>query len=471
MKTKDSNELRDNSSENPPLNRVTRRSLPKSNVALLWDESFLWGLMALKALRANGLPFELINSEDIREGRLHSYSMLFVPGGWASNKLKTLGGDGVNGIREFVRNGGSYLGFCGGAGLATLDGMGLLNIKRKPTKERVPSFSGRIYLNIDEHPIWNGLLESSHESRVTSHELKDKKEPENLSLATHRTPLIFHAWWPSQFLVEDSGTKMLAAYGNALPDSFSSDLNTGDVRSTGNWSEFEAVYHINLNPERLLNEPAVIEGTFGNGKVVLSLVHFDTPGDANGTTVLRNLWNYLSGQKPEVRSQKSDEKSPGSGICSLNSEISDLEAAVSELTSLGTRNFLWFWRNPMLLQWRRGIRGLEYCTLYIMIKEIAEILCQTSALPDFRASEPSIRDNLSRIRELLRPFIDKAKRLLVLERLALQNNHITYEKCDDPEIQKLRTDLFSNSKSYGGIFKELIGEIDKLLYLLLKQQG
>ena len=37
--------------------------------------------------------------------------------------------------------GGSYLGFCGGAGLATMDGMGLLNVKRKPTKERVPSLS------------------------------------------------------------------------------------------------------------------------------------------------------------------------------------------------------------------------------------------------------------------------------------------------------------------------------------------
>lgn len=44
--------------------------------------------MAYKALKANGLPFELLRSEDIRKGRLKNYRMLFVPGGWASNKLR-----------------------------------------------------------------------------------------------------------------------------------------------------------------------------------------------------------------------------------------------------------------------------------------------------------------------------------------------------------------------------------------------
>ncbi|MDP2278298.1 MAG: hypothetical protein Q8K51_08755, partial [Nitrospirota bacterium] len=63
--------------------------------AFLWDESFLWGLMAYKALQANGLPFELIRAEDIKKGCLKNYAMLFVPGGWASNKLKPLGDKGI----------------------------------------------------------------------------------------------------------------------------------------------------------------------------------------------------------------------------------------------------------------------------------------------------------------------------------------------------------------------------------------
>jgi hypothetical protein len=453
---------------------VTRHSLLKSKIAFLWDESFLWGLMAYKALKTNRLPFELIRSEDIREGRLHNYAMLFVPGGWASNKLRALGEEGVRGIQEFVRNGGSYLGFCGGAGLATLDGIGLLNIKRRPTKNRVPSFSGKIRLNITEHPLWSGIADP-----------------------------VFHAWWPSQFIADDKNIKILATYGTPLPDSFSSDLNVGDVERNGNWADMENIYRINLDPQRLLNEPAIVEGKAGSGRVILSLIHFDTPDDANGATVLRNLWESLANvsngspitgnekDSNELSVMRNEVKDKDSSLITHHSSlpldsslvthhsllVSELESSVDELISLGIRNFLWFWKNPMLLQWRRGIRGLEYCTLYILIKEIA--FFYTSGLPMGRrprspwvvdqASALSVEDGLRKIKELLIPFIDRAKQLLIMERFAVQNGHITYEKCDDPGIQKIRNELFSNSKSYGGKFKELLDEIDRLLYSLLKQ--
>ncbi len=118
----------------------------------------------------------------------------------------------------------------------------------------------------------------------------------------------------------------------------------------------------------------------------------------------------------------------------------------------------------MFLQWRRGVRGLEYCTLYVMVKEIAKILEREN-------TERRIQNtDLNRIRELLMPFVEKAKQLLILERLAMQNGHITYEKCDDPEIQKIRTDLFSSSKSHGGLFKRLIDRVDALLYTLIRHE-
>ena len=66
------------------------------------------------------------------------------------------------------------------------------------------------------------------------------------------------------------------------------------------------------------------------------------------------------------------------------------------------------------------------------------------------------------------PFIEKAKQLLILERLAMQNGHITYEKCGDPKINDLRAELFGNSKSHGGSFKILIDNIDSFLFKLLK---
>jgi hypothetical protein len=140
----------------------------------------------------------------------------------------------------------------------------------------------------------------------------------------------------------------------------------------------------------------------------------------------------------------------------------ELEWAVEDLIGLGIRNFLWFWRNPMLLQWRRGVRGLEYCTLYVMIKELSAFSGQLSDRD---------REKLQRVKKLLIPFVEKAKQLLILERHTMQNGHITYQRCDDPAIQKLRTELFGDSKSHGGLFKKLIDETDKLLYALIKTEA
>jgi Biotin-protein ligase, N terminal len=414
------------------------------SAAFLWDESFLWGLMSYKALCAGGLAFDLVRSEDIRNKKLKDYSMLYVPGGWASNKIKSLGEEGVSEIRRFIEEGGNYLGFCGGAGLATLDGIGLLHIRRKPTKERVPSFSGRIQVKTSEHEIWKEV----------------PADPESLVPGTGFPSPVFHAWWPSQFVIDGAGIDVLASYGKALPDSFSSDLNVGDASSNGNWAGMEKIYGINLDPARLMGDPAVVEGRCGKGTVVLSLLHFDTPDDRDGQAVLRNLWTYLGG---EIRRNAGDSQAKGVGGPAdeeVVQAVSGLARKVEELISLGARNFLWFWRNPMLLQWRRGVRGLEYCTLYVMVKEIARMV-QAGASANDRAT------GLDSIRILLDRFVDDAMRLLLMERIAMQNGHITYEKCNDPEIGEIRTRLFSNSKSHGGLFKELLDVIDGVLFSLL----
>lgn len=417
------------------------------SAAFLWDESFLWGLMAYKALTSNGLRFDLLTSSDIRDGRLEKYRMLFVPGGWASNKKRSLGEEGVSRIRNFVEEGGNYLGLCGGAGLATSDGLNLLRIRRKPTKNRVPSFSGRIALDLRDHPAWKGLA-----SRV------------------------FNAWWPSQFLVDERKIKVLAVYREALSDSFSSDLNVGDVRSLGKWQELEDVYGINLDPEKLVGDPAVVEGSCGKGRVVLSLIHFDTAGDANGSLVLRNLWDYLAcdvspaaeASSPFVTSPSMARDAgyfsgPVGGVAALTDEI-------GELISFGQRNFLWFWRNPILLQWRRGVRGLEYCTLYVMTKQTSEAIAGLPAqIMDEGDFIAWLSKELDDIREPFRIFVKESKRLLTMERMAMQAGHITYDKCADGQIRELRARLFSETKSHGGLFKEVIDRIDRILFELIKR--
>ncbi len=407
--------------------------------------------MAHKALDACGLACDLIRSGDVRKGKLSDYSLLFVPGGWASNKIKALGSDGIEEIKRFVHGGGAYLGFCGGAGLATMDGIGLVPIKRRPTKDRVPSFSGRIGLNITDHPVWEGLKNS---------ELGTEPAPERINRGN--SPIVFHAWWPSQFVI-DGPVSVLATYAGALPESFSSDVNVGDAAAAGSWPELERLYQINLDPKRLFGEPAVIEGRFGEGKVLLSLIHFDTPEDGNGAKALVNVWRYLGCDRQTVDAARSERPGRQGRGASCHPLLPELESAVGGLIDLGLRNFLWFRRNSMLLQWRRGVRGLEYCTLSVMVNELADLLQINASKREI----PDLDRSLDRIRDLLVPFVAKAQHLLVRERFAMQNSHITYERCDDPEIQMIREELFSRSKSHGGLFKELIDEVDGLLYSAL----
>ncbi len=433
----------------------------KIKAAFLWDESFLWGLMAYDALMKNRLPFDLIRSEDIKNKCIHDYKMLFVPGGWASNKFKALGDEGIEEIKNFIANGGRYLGICGGAGLATLDGIGLLDIKRRPTKDRVPSFSGRIKLKINQHPLWMRLESKTFHTITNSLD----KEP------------IFHAWWPSQFKVDDNNINTLAFYGEALPDAFTSDLCIGDIiYNNGDWHQLESSYGINLNPSRLYGEPAVVEGSYGNGKVILSLIHFDTPDDVAGQLILKTLWEYLLEDnfeyiKPDNYFAPESIHTKHRGKC--QTIINEIFNIVTDLMNFGTRNFLWFKRNTMLYQWRRGIRGLEYCNLYILIKKISEIynLYSTDLRKIVHLDDEFFYHKLLSIRELLLPFCEKAQELLILERIALQNGHITYEKCNDPKIQSIRSELFSTSKSYGGAYKKLINKIDYLLYNLIKSKN
>lgn len=389
-------------------------NMPSDKVAILWDESFLWGLVTYRALRKLSLGFTLVKSEDIRSGRLTKYGALFVPGGWASNKMKALGTEGAERVREFVRKGGIYIGICGGAGLATKECLGLAGIIRRPLLERAPSVSGLIRVRKEAHPIWNGIKGN-----------------------------LFHIWWPSQFVLDDPSLKRLAAFAGATENTFSSDLNAFDVQGELDWSGIENDYGLNLDPARMLNDPLVIEGTYGKGKVFLSLIHFDTPGDRNGAKAFKNIWDYFGLEKSGGRAKMSSSK-----------KDSALLAPLEELHKFGERNFLWFKRG-WIVQWRRGVRGLEYFTLYEMAKALS-------------GGEFENKD-IQNLKGQIEDFTAEARKLLMLERIALQKGEqLSFSRAALSDIQSIRMKLFSNAKSHGGKFKEILDKLDTLLFQKLK---
>ncbi len=401
-----------------------------SQIALLWDESYLWAVMAYRSLKKSSISFKPIRASDIRDNALKQFQLLFVPGGWASNKMKALGDIGIKKIREFIRDGGNYLGFCGGAGLATSEGIGLLRIKRVPTEKRVPSLSGPVLINPMAHPIWSGISSNR-----------------------------FYLWWPSQFLIDEDSVKVLANFEKATAEAYSSDLKVGDIEAFGDWETWEKLYGINLNPEKMKGFPLVIEGNYHKGKIVLSLIHFDTPDDSNSLRIFKNLFEYLSSNH-EV-SQCSKESSMNDK--KLPPQIENLEKLIEDLIKFGERNFLWMWRNNLILKWKRGIRGLEYCTLYVMIKEIIHLI-QIHHCYDLIKNE-----DLGELTQILESFILKAKKTLLLERFQLQRGNLTSLRCEDSELAKLRKELFGTEKRHGGEFKTLIEKVDFLLFSIISQ--
>ncbi len=79
-----------------------------------------------------GFRCQRVRPEDIRAGCLKDYDVLIVPGGSGSKQAENLEVDGREAIRNFVRDGGGYVGICAGSYLATTHyewSLGLLNAK------------------------------------------------------------------------------------------------------------------------------------------------------------------------------------------------------------------------------------------------------------------------------------------------------------------------------------------------------
>jgi putative intracellular protease/amidase len=73
-----------------------------------------------------------VSAKDIRNGVLKDYDVLIQGGGGSRAQADALKPEGRNAIREFVRNGGGYLGVCAGAYLAASDKdyqLGILNAR------------------------------------------------------------------------------------------------------------------------------------------------------------------------------------------------------------------------------------------------------------------------------------------------------------------------------------------------------
>ncbi len=295
---------------------------------LLWDASEIWGPLAEWGLRSLGLPFRVIRAADVASGCLQAEkpAMLLVPGGFGRRKAAALGRPGLDAARRYVREGGQYLGFCGGAGLA-LSGDGGLAL--------CPRGRGG-YANRMQHFMSGHFFVTAF-----SHDLTPPALPES--------PLL-PVWWPGRFGAEggtaDSAT-VLAAYAAPGPDFFSAEDGAALLRG----------------------EPCLIHGAYGDGGYALSYSHLETPDSPDANAWLAYLLRRMGNLAP------SGDRIPAWRVADLpqvwdEPELAAARDAVQAAMDAGTEQGSFFPREPWLTGWRPGVPGMalntvraELCTI------------------------------------------------------------------------------------------------------------
>lgn len=312
-------------------------------ITILWDASHIWGYLLLHAVSATGVPFRVLKGLDIAQTGL-SGKMLMVPGGSARRKADALGPAGAEEVRRFVRNGGRYLGVCGGAGLALADGLGLCPWSRDGMPDRL------------QH------LVSGHLSCTLSG--SSSLVPPSLSGKEALLPV----WWPGRFCEPDEPgpVEVLARYHAPGPDLYVADMPFSSMPADI-LSEWDAMYGVRLRPSILDGRPCAVTGEYGKGTWLLSYSHLETPsgsfpGSEHAGTWFMHILRRWCGDTSENHAV------PPLDFRALpvlweDDALLAARAGLDSLLSLARELGLLFPRNSWLLGWRSGVPGAQFNSL------------------------------------------------------------------------------------------------------------
>lgn len=410
-------------SNNPPL------------LGVLWDESHLWGVLLVRFLQRLNVPYTILQGPQISQGELErkKIKLVIVPGGWASQKYRSLGPKGSLAIKRFIAQGGKYFGFCGGAGLALNDssGLGLSHWQRKPLEQRLPNCSGHVQL----------LLDLSSQSGFQQKKIS--------------APV----WWPSQFQGHRDKTNILASYKRPDDDFWVADLPV-QYLTDSQLREFETLYQINLDFDWLQGEPAIIEGHFGHGQYILSYAHLESPGSEQANLFFTYLLNMLLEQDWQLNRDAFWDLRQ---IHAIWQEPLLLEAwdRILNLIALGEENFLLCWRKSWLLGWKRGVPGLQINSLLALIQQIVSLPPTPQGMEYWQSQQNIFAAQLANFCHLFQELFS-AIRLQIAK-------FGTSSPVTDPDntCTGLRKQLIGHFPGQGGLTAELLQILSNLFILLL----
>jgi len=144
--------------------------------------------------------------------------------------------------------------------------------------------------------------------------------------------------------------------------------------------------------------------------------------------------------------------------------------SADDLIRFGERHLLWRWRNPWLLNWRRGIRGLEYGTLAVSLRSAVARSRELAADYETGPLDPWLEPS-KKLEEDVGMFCRLAQRLLLEEKLATQAGKLKKLGTVNDTVDQLRERLFGNKMNHGGLCGTLFDRLDELLLHVLRRHA
>jgi len=106
----------------PQIERLTGRTIKAAPIAALYSDEATWSesvRAATRMLEWVGYAVELVGADEINTRGLDRFNLLCVPGGNMYQYARDIFTTGKEKIRNFIRNGGGYIGLCAGAYFAS----------------------------------------------------------------------------------------------------------------------------------------------------------------------------------------------------------------------------------------------------------------------------------------------------------------------------------------------------------------
>lgn len=423
----------------------TYKSAFQPDINILWDGSPLWGHLVLNAVIQMGLSYDIITAKELCLYGIGA-KILIVPGGSSKLKLKSLGDKGMAVVQSFVREGGIYLGFCGGAGLGLRGKLGFCPWDRNCYASRM------------QHQV-SGHVECS----IVSDTLTGSARKVSLPV-----------WWPGRFQESSSdvGVRVLARYESAGKDLFIGDIPLQILPST-TFDDWKNLYGVSLYPTLLDDQPAIVAGTYGKGQYVLSYSHLETPESPDANALLGNILRQYLGNTETNKVDDAMIESWGRGsnmtcpqdfsvkwlVVSANKEwavLAELYAQVEKLFQFGTELSLLFPRYSWLYGWHTSMPGAQLNALKVS-------LLRSLSLPSIPSRKVFMEKNIKEFAQNMSIFINGAQSWFTAKRLS--ESFSIMEALPQEILEAQRNELFGYQMHGGGLCGTLLKWLDAFLLL------